>query len=81
MIGDSSTLPMPATSASHVSTVAALAQIPEEDIWLSKQKSARTRRAYALKRYEAFGQKESDGSFVRTQADSAGVLVGTGCAK
>src|ERR1035438_6274110 len=27
-------------------TVAALADIPEEDIWLAKQKSARTRRAY-----------------------------------
>jgi hypothetical protein len=26
---------------------------------------------YALKRYEALGQRESDGSFVRTQADSA----------
>jgi integrase/recombinase XerD len=29
-----------------VSTVAALADIPEEDIWLDKQKSKRTRRAY-----------------------------------
>jgi site-specific recombinase XerD len=29
-----------------VSTVAALADIPEEDIWLAKQKSERTRRAY-----------------------------------
>jgi site-specific recombinase XerD len=29
-----------------VSTVAALADIPEEDIWLAKQKSTRTRRAY-----------------------------------
>ena len=29
-----------------VMTVAALAAIPEEDIWLAKQKSARTRRAY-----------------------------------
>ena len=27
-------------------TVAALAEIPEEDIWLAKQKSKRTRRAY-----------------------------------
>ena len=26
---------------------------------------------YALKRYEALGQRESDGSFVRTQADSS----------
>ena len=31
-----------------VSTVAALADIPEEDIWLAKQKSKRTRRAYKL---------------------------------
>ncbi|MDD2943902.1 MAG: site-specific integrase, partial [bacterium] len=29
-----------------VSTVAALAQVPEEEIWLAKQKSPRTRRAY-----------------------------------
>jgi integrase/recombinase XerD len=29
-----------------VSTVAALADIPEKDIWLAKQKSKRTRRAY-----------------------------------
>jgi site-specific recombinase XerD len=29
-------------------TVAALAEIPEEDIWLAKQKSKRTRRAYKL---------------------------------
>ena len=29
-------------------TVAALADIPEEDIWLAKQKSKRTRRAYKL---------------------------------
>src|ERR1022692_1801199 len=27
-------------------TIAALAEIPEEDIWLAKQKSKRTRRAY-----------------------------------
>jgi integrase/recombinase XerD len=31
-----------------VSTVAVLAEIPEEDIWLAKQKSKRTRRAYKL---------------------------------
>jgi site-specific recombinase XerD len=30
------------------STLAALADIPEEEIWLAKQKSARTRRAYRL---------------------------------
>jgi len=34
------------SSAQAVSTVAALADIPEEDIWLAKQKSKRTRRAY-----------------------------------
>jgi site-specific recombinase XerD len=34
-------------SGNHtISTVAALADIPEEDIWLAKQKSRRTRRAY-----------------------------------
>lgn len=40
-------LPATIESASQqVSTVAALADIPEEDIWLAKQKSKRTRRAY-----------------------------------
>jgi integrase/recombinase XerD len=48
MIDDNSTLPVPADAPRHVSIVAALAQIPEEEIWLSKQKSARTRRAYRL---------------------------------
>lgn len=32
--------------AVHVSAIEALAEIPEEDIWLAKQKSKRTRRAY-----------------------------------
>jgi hypothetical protein len=32
----------------RVPTVAQLADIPEEEIWLSKHKSARTRRAYRL---------------------------------
>jgi integrase/recombinase XerD len=46
---DTSALPVTADAAPrHVSTVAALADIPEEEIWLSKQKSARTRRAYRL---------------------------------
>jgi hypothetical protein len=45
---EDSTLPVTADVPRHVSTVAALAQIPEEEIWLSKQKSARTRRAYRL---------------------------------
>jgi integrase/recombinase XerD len=56
MIDDSSRLPVtidinaeiaPA-HVSPVSMVAQLAEIPEEDIWLAKQKSARTRRAYRL---------------------------------
>jgi integrase/recombinase XerD len=46
-IADDRTLPMPA-SRGRVSTVAQLAGIPEEEIWLQKQKSARTRRAYRL---------------------------------
>jgi len=44
---DSSTLPVP-VAPGRVSTIAQLADIPEEEIWLSKQKSARTRRAYRL---------------------------------
>jgi len=47
---DARTLPVPtaAGGAARVSTVAQLAGIPEEEIWLQKQKSARTRRAYRL---------------------------------
>ena len=49
MIDDSSTLPAPIdTGRGRVSTLDQLAEIPEEEIWLSKQKSARTRRAYRL---------------------------------
>jgi len=49
MMDDSSTLPVATNAAPrHVSTRASLAEIPEEEIWLSKQKSARTRRAYRL---------------------------------
>jgi integrase/recombinase XerD len=49
MIDDSSTLPAPiGTGSSRVSTLDQLAEIREEEIWLSKQKSARTRRAYRL---------------------------------
>jgi integrase/recombinase XerD len=49
MIDDSSTLPVPiGTDTGRVSTLDQLASIPEEEIWLSKQKSARTRRAYRL---------------------------------
>ena len=46
---DDSTLLMAITAATgRVSTLDQLADIPEEEIWLSKQKSARTRRAYRL---------------------------------
>jgi len=49
MTDDSNTLPVASDATSRrVSTIAALAEIPEEVIWLSKQKSARTRRAYRL---------------------------------
>jgi len=36
----------PARHGGQVSVIEALAEIPEEDIWLAKQKSKRTRRAY-----------------------------------
>jgi len=46
---DDASLPTPfATGQGRVSTVAQRASIPEEEIWLSKLKSARTRRAYRL---------------------------------
>jgi hypothetical protein len=54
MGNDSSTLPVPIgaeardSAPARVPTIAQLAEIPEEDIWLTKQKSARTRRAYRL---------------------------------
>jgi site-specific recombinase XerD len=47
MIDNSSTLPVPVTPGC-VSPIAQLTELPEEEIWLSKQKSARTRRAYRL---------------------------------
>jgi site-specific recombinase XerD len=47
MIDDRSTVPVPLAPA-RVSLVAQLAEIPEEEIWLAKQKSPRTRRAYWL---------------------------------
>jgi site-specific recombinase XerD len=47
MKDDSSTLPVP-VAPGRVSPIAWLATIPEEEIWLSKQKSARGRRAYRL---------------------------------
>jgi site-specific recombinase XerD len=40
--------PAPDGGSQAVSTIAALAEIPEEDIWLVKQKSKRTRRAYKM---------------------------------
>jgi site-specific recombinase XerD len=46
---DDTTLPIPLdTGRRQVSTLDRLADIPEEEIWLSEQKSARTRRAYRL---------------------------------
>jgi integrase/recombinase XerD len=49
MIDDSTNLPAPTdTGRGRLSTVGQLADIPEETIWLQKQKSARTRRAYRL---------------------------------
>jgi hypothetical protein len=46
---DSITLPTSLdTGRRQVSTLDHLASIPEEEIWLQKQKSARTRRAYRL---------------------------------
>ena len=44
---DDTNLPTPIdTGRGRVSTLEQLADIPEETIWLQKQKSARTRRAY-----------------------------------
>jgi site-specific recombinase XerD len=48
MMDDSSTLLVAANAPRRVSTIAVLTAILEEEIWLSKQKSARTRRAYRL---------------------------------
>ena len=46
---DDATLPVPIDyGQGRVSTLDQLAAIPEEEIWLQKQKSARTRRAYRL---------------------------------
>jgi len=44
--GVNAVLPSPNDDPRAVSTVAALADMPEEDIWLAKQQSKRTRRAY-----------------------------------
>jgi integrase/recombinase XerD len=48
MVSNGSTLSVRTAGESRLSSVARLATIPEEDIWLAKQKSARTRRAYRL---------------------------------
>jgi integrase/recombinase XerD len=50
MMDDSSALPVPIaiSGAVRVSTLDQLAAIPEEAVWLQKQKSPRTRRAYRL---------------------------------
>ena len=49
MTDDSGTLPVrSANRAGGLSTLDQLAAIPEEEIWLQKQKSPRTRRAYRL---------------------------------
>ena len=48
MVHDSTTLPVAAAALPHASPIAVVADIPEEEIWLSKQRSARTRRAYRL---------------------------------
>jgi integrase/recombinase XerD len=48
MTDDSSLPAIIGTGHGRVSTLDQLASIPEEEIWLSKQKSARTRRAYRL---------------------------------
>ena len=44
----SAALPVAASRSGGLSQLDQLAAIPEEDIWLAKQKSARTRRAYRL---------------------------------
>ena len=50
MMDNSGTLPVPIGAGGNraLSTLDQLAEIPEEDIWLAKQKSPRTRRAYRL---------------------------------
>jgi hypothetical protein len=39
-------LPIPTTRPDQLASLADLAAIPEEEVWLSSQKGARTRRAY-----------------------------------
>ena len=47
-LSGSAALPVPAPRSGQLADLDALAAIPEEDIWLASQKSARTRRAYKL---------------------------------
>ena len=43
---DPPSLPAPASRPGQLASLADLAAIPEEEVWLASQKSARTRRAY-----------------------------------
>ena len=45
---DTPALPDSLTHPGQLASLADLAAIPEEEIWLASQKSARTRRAYKL---------------------------------
>ncbi len=45
---DAPTLPTISTRPGQIASLADLAAIPEEEVWLASQKSARTRRAYRL---------------------------------
>ena len=47
-MADTQVMLLDPTSSQSLSTMDRLAAIPEEEIWLAKQKSARTRRAYRL---------------------------------
>jgi hypothetical protein len=56
MADNNNTLPAVIVNSGRrrVSTLDQLAEIPEEEIWLQKQKSARTRRAYRRERIRPF---------------------------
>ena len=47
-MNDTPALPSPAARSGQLASLADLAAIPEEEVWLANQKSARTRRAYKL---------------------------------
>ena len=61
MMDDSGTLLVPIGAGGNraLSTLDQLAEIPEEDIWLAKQKSPRTRRAYRLDVQHSCGRSRS----------------------